>query len=181
MKAFDVLDNIKNIYMTDSMLELLTDFERVLDELDMYVYKNWEDGELVVGPINDRYFVTCSFMWTTKKMPDPTGAERLLDYDIKVDYKKDRFKFPRKVMKADDFRPGSKKPKIDEIPVWIVEIKIPKKLMTDIKQGYVEMQGEQIDYEDIDDGMEMDLDKAGISDTFQDDEEMAFQDEESVI
>ena len=25
---------------------VLKDFERVLDELDLYVYKNWEDGEL---------------------------------------------------------------------------------------------------------------------------------------
>ena len=40
----DVIDNTKEIFMTDSALSTLLDFERVLDELDIYVYKNWKEG-----------------------------------------------------------------------------------------------------------------------------------------
>lgn len=47
----DVLDNIKTLYVTENTLETLMDFERVLDELDTYVFKNWIKGELVEGHI----------------------------------------------------------------------------------------------------------------------------------
>jgi len=181
MKTQDILNNIKDIYLTDSMIEILTDFERVLDELDIYVFENWEDGELVEGPVTERYFVTCTFMWPLKAMPNPSGGERLLDYGIKVSYKKDKLSFPRKITKPDDFRPGTKKPKIDQLPVWFVEIKMPKKLMSDIKQGYIEMQGETIDFEDIDDAFEQDLDQEGITDMSQDEEDLEFEQNASVI
>lgn len=181
MKVFDILDNLKNIYLTDSMIEILTDFERVIDELDLYVFENWQDGELVEGPITERYFVTCTFMWPLKSMPNPSGGERLLDYGIKVSYKKDKLSFPRKIQTAADFRPGTKKPKIDKMPVWFVEIKMPKKLMSDIRQGYIEMQGETIDFEDIDDAFEQDLDQEGITDIVRDEQDVEFEQNAGVI
>ena len=54
----DIIQNTKDIYMTDSALASLLDFERVLDELDLYVFSNWKKGELVEGPINEKYFIT---------------------------------------------------------------------------------------------------------------------------
>ena len=71
----DVLQNTKKIYMTDSALTSLMDFERVIDELDVYVFKNWKKGELVAGPEYEKYFITCTFMWPYKLMPDPRGGE----------------------------------------------------------------------------------------------------------
>ena len=181
MKVHDILDNIKNIYLTDSMIEILIDFERVIDELDLYVFENWKQGELVEGPKTERYFIECTFMWPLKSMPNPSGGERLLDYGIKVAYKKDKLSFPRKITTPGDFRPGTKKPKLDKIPVWLVTIKMPKKLMTDIKQGYVEMQGETIDFEDIDDAFEQDANQEGITDMTQDVEDIGFEQNASVI
>ena len=43
----DIISNIENIYGSNNSLSLLKDFERVIDELDVYVYENWLDGELV--------------------------------------------------------------------------------------------------------------------------------------
>ena len=40
-----VLDNVKKIYMTDSVLESLLDYERVLDELDLYTFTQHDLGE----------------------------------------------------------------------------------------------------------------------------------------
>ena len=46
----DVVKNISEIYDSDVAFTVLKDFERVLDDLDVYVYDNWEDGEIVSGP-----------------------------------------------------------------------------------------------------------------------------------
>ena len=132
----DIIKNVQTLSSNDTAFKILKDFERVLDELDIYVFKNWEDGELIAGPKVSRYSVTCKFMWTRENMPDPEGGARLLDYGCKVVYTKDNLMVPRKVYDPDDFRPGTKKGKIDAHPIWILEITIPKKLMQDIFQGY---------------------------------------------
>jgi hypothetical protein len=137
---YDVIKNIEGIYENDTAFQVLKDFERVLDELDLYVYANWEDGELMSGPVIDRHWVTCSFMWPRNKMPDPMGGKRLVDYDCKIGYKKDYIIVPRKIKDPDDVRPNTKKGKLDRNPVWIVEIQMPKKLILDIYTGYSELE-----------------------------------------
>jgi len=67
-----------------------------------------------------------------------------VDYDCKVLYRKDKLLKPRKVLSPDDYRPGSKKGKIDEHAVWIVTILMPKKLMQDIYQGYVKKENDKM-------------------------------------
>jgi hypothetical protein len=150
----DILQNTKNIYMTDSALTSLMDFERVIDELDVYVFKNWKTGELVEGPIYEKYFVTCTFMWPYKFMPDPRGGEKLMDYGCTIRYKKDKLNYAVKVKSPDDFKPGTKVPKMATTPIWLVEITMPKKLMTDIHQGSVELENEKLDAEDIEQAYE---------------------------
>lgn len=140
----EVLKNIQEVYAGNNNLGILKDFERVLDELDLYVYENWEDGELVEGPTVNRYTVGCKFMWPKDKMPDPEGGQRLLEYDCKVSYKRDYLLVPRKVLNPSDYRPGSKKGKIDKKSVWLVEIIMPKKLMQDIYQGYVKKENDKM-------------------------------------
>ena len=43
-KVKDIIDNTKELYMSKSSLDSLCDFERVLDELDTYVFNNWIKG-----------------------------------------------------------------------------------------------------------------------------------------
>ena len=102
----DVIRNISTIYDSNTSLRVLKDFERVLDELNLYVYKNWEDGELIKGPKVSRHWVECSFMWPEENMPDPMGGKRLLDYNCKISYKKSLFKKPRKIDEPSDIRPN---------------------------------------------------------------------------
>lgn len=138
---YDILDVIKNIddlYENNTSLSILKDFERVLDELDMYVYENWEDGELAYGPQVDRHWITAGFMWPREDMPNPTGAKRLLDIGCRVKYEKSHIVEPRKIRKPDDIRPGTKKGKLDRKPVWIVEIQMPKKVAFDMYKGYMD-------------------------------------------
>ena len=137
LDTLDVIKNLELIYENDRAFQVLKDFERVIDELGIYVYKNWSDGELVEGPIIQRHWVSCTFMWPKKDMPDPMGGKRLLDYDCKVTFKKDFLAQPRKIESPDDYRPGTKKGKIDQLPIWIVNISMPKQLMFDMYKGYL--------------------------------------------
>ena len=131
----DVIKNLQTLSENNSAFRVLKDFERVIDELNIYVFENWIDGELVEGPDVNRYDVTCKFMWPRDKMPNPKGAKILADYGCKVIFRKESVLMPRKIKDPGDFRPGTKKGKIDAYPVWTVEINMPKKLMQDISIG----------------------------------------------
>ena len=156
---WQVAENIRDIYMSEGSLLTLLDFERVLDELDLYAFKNWQIGELVSGPIISKYRVTCIFMWPKKLMPDPRGARRLLPFDCDVKYKKTTMKVPVKIEDPSDYRPGTHKAKLIEKKVWLVEITMPKSLMSDIRTGSVELEDQDIDLADLDDAYQQDLDK----------------------
>lgn len=156
---WQVAENIRDIYLSEGSLLTLLDFERVLDELDVYAFKNWEIGELVAGPDISKYKVSCTFMWPEKYMPDPRGGRRLLPFDCEVKYRKVKMKVPIKIEDPSDYRPGTHKAKIMETPVWLVEITMPKSLMSDIRTGSVELEDQEIDLKDLDDAYEQDLDR----------------------
>ena len=134
----DVIRNIDDLYENNTSLAVLKDFERVLDEMDMYVYDNWEDGELAYGPQVDRHWITAGFMWSKDKMPDPEAGKRLIELGCKVKYEKSHLVEPRKIKSHDDIRPGTKKGRLDRNPIWIVEIQMPKKVAFDIYKGYMD-------------------------------------------
>ena len=136
--VMDIVKNIEHIYDSDTAFSVLKDFERVLDELDIYVYENWEDGEIVSGPNIEKHWVTCEFMWPRDKMPDPMGGKRLIDYDCKVSLEKTNVIKPRKIKEPGDIRPGTKKGKLDRHPIWVVKIQMPKDLILNIYSGYKE-------------------------------------------
>jgi hypothetical protein len=156
---YQIAENIRDIYLSEGSLLMLLDFERVLDELDIYAFKNWGVGELVQGPTVTKYRVSCIFMWPEKLMPDPRGGRRLLPFDCKVEYKKTNMKIPVKIMDPSDYRPGTHKAKITEKKIWLVEITMPKALMSDIRTGSIELEDQDIDLEDLDDAAEQDLGK----------------------
>ncbi len=138
--VLDIIKNVQSLYAVGPTLGILKDFERVIDDLDVYVFKNWEDGELLSGPVDSRHFVTCSFMWPEENMPDPAGGKRLLDRGCKVTYKRDELLKPREIKSPEDYRPGTTKGKIDAHPIWVVEIKMPKELIGNFKHGKDEIE-----------------------------------------
>lgn len=141
----DIIANIEQIYGSNNALKLLKDFERVIDELDVYVYENWLDGELVAGPKESRYFVECTFMWPEDKMPEPKGGMRLIDYGCKVQFAESTLAKVRKIKEPEDIRPGTRKGKIDHEKIWMMKITMPKKLMQDITRGYTELDKNKVE------------------------------------
>jgi hypothetical protein len=164
---WQVAQNIQDIYLSEGSLLTLLDFERVLDELDLYAFKNWQIGELVQGPTISKYRVSCIFMWPEKLMPDPRGGRRLLPFDCEVKYKRTNMKVPMKIEDPSDYRPGTKKARLVEKKVWLVEISMPKALMSDIRTGSVELEDQDIDLADLDDAYQQDLDQ----DSYQSDQQ----------
>lgn len=76
-------------------------------------------------------------------------------------------KVPVKINDPSDYRPGTHKAKIEEKKVWLVEITMPKSLMSDIRTGSVELEDQDIDLEDLDQAYEKDLDQ----ESYQNDEQ----------
>ena len=159
---WQVASNIRDIYMSDGSITTLLDFERVLDEVDLYAFQNWEMGELVAGPDIGKYRVTCTFMWPLDLMPDPRGGRRLLPFDCEVEYQKKEIQIPVKITDPSDYRPGTKKAKLMTKEVWLVAITMPKALMNDIRTGSIEMEDQDIELDELDQAYEQDLDKDAV-------------------
>jgi len=154
-----IIDTIKGIFTSDGSMATLIDFERCLDEADLYAFKNWELGELVSGPDVKKYSVSCVFMWPYKLMPDPRGAKRLLSVGCKIRFKKTKIKVPVQIDTPDDYMPGTRYPKSAEKMVWLIYIQVPSELMDDVKEGSIELADQTIDLEELDDSYDEDLDK----------------------
>jgi hypothetical protein len=157
----ELIENIKGIYESTNLLEILTDYERVLDNLDVYAYKNWGRGELAEGPISTRYWVTCKFIWPKKMPPDPLFIKRMQNNGIDVSVHTGDLKRPKHVESREDFKPGTFYPKLVKHPVWVVEISIPKHLTQEVEKGYMDLGGEKMDLSELDQAYDEDLDKQG--------------------
>lgn len=156
-----IVDTVKGIFTSDGSMNTLLDFERVLDESDLYAYRNWDLGELVQGPDVRRYSVSCVFMWPYDLMPNPKGGRRLTNIGCIVKFAKSKIKVPVEVKNYSDYVPGTRYPKMNERSVWFVYIEIPRELLDDIKEGSIDLAGQTIDLDEIDSAYDQDLDKTG--------------------
>ena len=168
-----IVDTIKNIYMSDGAMNTLLDFERVLDEADVYAFRNWINGELVQGPKIGRYSCTCTFMWPYKLMPDPRATVRLANVGCNVKMLKSKIEVPVAVTSYEDFQSGSRYPKMQENQVWFMQIEIPFELMDDIKEGSIDLADQTIDLSEIDDAYDSDLEQIDAGDGETDEMNMA--------
>jgi hypothetical protein len=151
-------DQIKRISETNTLLDMLLEFEKVLDDVDLYAYKNWGQGEILEGPIVDRHFITVKLMYLNEDMPDPYGAKRLFAKDCLVKFSKDTLIRPIKVKSWDDVtteaRPdGSikKKARSKSEPVWVVEIKMPRRFVDEFSSERIEIDNDNfVDLDSLD-------------------------------
>lgn len=132
------LDSIKqtlvNISRGETILDTLLEFERTLDNAELFAYKNWILGELVEGPEIGRYWYKTTWMYPYAMMPDPNGGLRLTKLGAKVNFRKGTFKRPVKVEGPQDWvDPQSKRAKMVDSEVWLVTIDMPMKY---IQRGF---------------------------------------------
>jgi len=177
--AQDLNDHLRKVSEGESLLDMLLEFEGILDEVDLYAYKNWMKGEILEGPDVGRHWVTAKFMYMSEDMPDPAGAERLLSRGMKVKFCREELKYPKKIKNWDDVDQarsfnargggygglgglggvGYVKPKVMTDKVWVVEIQMPRKYVDNTIQDYVDVGDDEfIDTDAIDAATQMQAD-----------------------
>jgi hypothetical protein len=171
-KHDDIKKTIKYVYEDIGALDILLQFEDILEKSGLYVYPNWELGEVIDGPVIERHWVDVSLMYPYKKMPEPEGAMRLVKIGCKVFFGKDVYKEPTRVYGPEDIRdPHTKKAKLIPHKVWVVKIRIPKRLIEQEMEEYMGLS-------DLDIGVDTnDLDAAYVDDIPTDDIDMGSADE----
>lgn len=129
------LESIKrtlvNISSGNGLIDMLLEFERTLDNVELFAYKNWILGELVKGPKVTRYWFKVCLMYPYSKMPDPLGGIRLTKIGARVNFRKGIFRKPVKVTGPESWQDiNSKKAKLSSHNVWLVTIKLPIKYIS---------------------------------------------------
>ena len=94
-------DSIKKISETNSLLDMLCEFEKVIDDADVYAYKNWDKGEILPDRFIRHFVCNVKLLYKGKEMSDPEGAKRLLALECLNKHNKDTLLF-RKVKTFDD-------------------------------------------------------------------------------
>ena len=100
----DALENVNRINGNETLLDMLLEFEKVLDDVGVYAYKNWMLGEVVEGPLLERYWFNVTLMYPRTEMPDPDAMRRLDKYGCKVQYVKEQIDIPVKVRGPEDLK-----------------------------------------------------------------------------
>jgi len=153
MDQLKILDTLKANTARDSALETLMDIERVMDTANIYVYKNWIEGEVVEGPRIDRYWVTVTLMYPKALMPDPEGAMRLIKNGCKVYYTEEKLVTAAKLKSPDDSegkdgadgkRPGQTRAKKVIKPIWLVTLVMPRKYLDDVEASKLRVDDQDI-------------------------------------
>jgi hypothetical protein len=160
---FDPTQVIQRLKDNQNLLDILLQVEDFLDGLDLYAYLHWIDGEIVDGPNITRYWASITLKYPYRRMPDPRGAKRLLRYHAIVKFEKASELVPRSIDSQADFRDGTKKPKLDHAPIWLVTIKIPRWLLDDIYDQSIERYDDEVDTEAVENAEEEGLDNARIA------------------
>lgn len=152
---------LDNLVDSSSDLNILIEFEEVLDNLHIYSYKNWEYGEVIAGPDVSRYWITVTLMYPYTMMPDPDAALRLIKHGAKVYFKKDELLEPVKITSPDDLgepdpKTGERKPKKKKTKIWLVTIEMPRDFVDEFDSSKVTINGMDIDMSDVDSAYDSD-------------------------
>lgn len=159
---------VKSVEESPHLLDILIEIEDVLDSVDLYVFKNWIDGEIVIGPVIRRYFVDLSLRYEYDKMPDPVGARRLDRIGIKVSYerKKEEVPMPTYLMNRPETRDQFKNNSDVELKdIWVVHLEFPRKLLRIMNNATsADFYSDEVDVDDVYDAIEMGIDtETGVS------------------
>lgn len=158
----DIKNKLSYLHSNINVLDLLMEFERTMDNADLYAYKNWMEGEIVDGPNIDRYWVTVEFMFPHSMMPDPMGGMRLTKLGCKVSYRKDSFEAPVTITGRGSYADASRKTaKLKTHNVWIVSIQMPKRFLDERLLDLIGSNGDQnslsVETDDISDAYDADM------------------------
>ena len=157
IKQNDIIDNLRSIDGNGTLLDILLEFEHMLDEQGMYAYENWKLGEVAHGPKLSRYWLNVVLMYPYLKMPNPTAALRLKNIGCDVKFKKATLKVPVTVKSQEDLD-EKKKPKLKNHTVWLVDVWMPRKFVDEFSDDKVKIGDDEVDMEELNSAYDSGLD-----------------------
>lgn len=153
--------DLEKIHESPNLLDTLIQMEDILDSMDVYVFKNWLNGEVIEGPIVKRYWLNMTLLYPYKPdqkdkgMPDPKAALRLLKHDVRVDYKRARFANDSEdPIEIQEDAENSE----DENVVWLVTISFPRRLVVQMAAAQHDFYDDEVDIDQVEDGKDSGLD-----------------------
>jgi hypothetical protein len=168
--------DFNKIQESPHLLDVLVQMEDVLDSFDLYVFKNWIDGEVVEGPKVRRYWFDFTLRYPIDKMPDPKGAMRLLKHGLRINYEKATLE------NEDGSEPveeGSAEDAPSRATHWEIKISIPRRLLSDMNAAELDFYDEEVEVEDVQDAQDTGMnDETGYTDDAAGEDPMDSEEEE---
>lgn len=126
---YDVTGNIQKLFDDGGLQDILLSVEEYFDNIDLYVFKGWIDGEVVEGPIVSKYWVDLTLKFDRDKVPDPRGTYLFHNQGTQIQVRKSTQLVARDVRKAEDIDPATGKQVMDEVEVILIKFSIPRRLV----------------------------------------------------
>lgn len=133
MYTDESVDNIKNLFNNPGLLDFLLRFEEYLDNSNIYLYDNIEDGVVCAGPIVSRYDIEITLKYDTEKPPNPRAFLLLQRHGTIIQVKSEIEEVPRtKIQHSEDLRTDHlNKPKMDSKKITLVKFIVPRRILDD--------------------------------------------------
>lgn len=144
---------VKKLYRHQTLLDILLEFEHVLDDANLYAWDNWFDGVVEEGPTPEKYWVSVTLKFPYDKMPDPSGGLNLLNLGCRVSYRRaieDHVVTPRQ--QSDIVNAQTQQPRTVQRRIWLVTIEMPRRFIDDRFDSIVDDDEDQ--YIDVNDAVE---------------------------
>jgi len=157
MNHDDIVDNLRDIDKNGTLLDILLEFESVLDKQGLYAYKNWKLGEIAEGPKLSRYWLHTKLMYPYKKMPDPKGAMRLDAIGCEIEFNRATLKTPITPKSPTDLDQNGK-PKMKSHDVWLIDVWMPRKFVDEFSDDKIKLGDDEVDMEELNSAYDSGLD-----------------------
>lgn len=159
----EIARTISSVKKNSTSLDLLLEFEGLLDNLNIYAYENWIKGEVIRGPIISKYWIEVYLMYPEAHMPNPDAATRLIKHGCYVFFQKDYIETAVKIKNPSDMvpdrrHPGRRKPDVKRLPVYVVKIVVPRHLLNDYNARKINVLDDDVNLDDIIDAYDQGLD-----------------------
>lgn len=145
ISADKINSTISRISNSDDLIDMLIDLEDYLDGSDLYVFKNWINGEIVSGPYVSKYWIKIILKYPYHLMPDPSGAIRLNKTGTQIKYKIGYENVPIEIKDPSDYQPGTKKPRMVKAKIWLVTLLVPRRLIKKMSDEVMDLYDEDVD------------------------------------
>lgn len=146
IKSSVIYRNTKNLDADTTLMDAAMECAYFLEELGILAYRNWDKGELVSGPYLSRFHTTVTFMFSIKALPDLLAIDRLKKMDCLVSAEKDTYE---RVVRRKRGEQDYEFVKIEH-KVLLITIKIPSRYLALDGNTVMNIDGEDIYYDDID-------------------------------